>query len=135
MMAVLPRVRFDAAYVEVRRVHPVLPLVEWRGVSYSVPPDALGQLVECRAPLGEDRLEIRLAGTTASRCTIWRLPGAGPIWDPDHRAAAAEAALTGHEPPRRHLTSRRRHQDCPQPATTPSTLSTCPATTSTERGQ
>jgi hypothetical protein len=40
MMAVLPRVRFDASYVEGRRVHPVLPLVEWRGVSYSVPPDA-----------------------------------------------------------------------------------------------
>jgi hypothetical protein len=62
MMAVLPRVRFDNAYVEVRRVHAILPLVEWQGCSYSVPPEALGQLVECRAPLGESRLEIRLAG-------------------------------------------------------------------------
>jgi hypothetical protein len=30
MMAVLPRVRFVAAYVEARRVHPVLALLEWR---------------------------------------------------------------------------------------------------------
>jgi transposase len=102
MMAVLPRVRFDAAYVEVRRVHPVLPLVEWRGVSYSVPPDALGQLVECRSPLGEGILEIRLAG---KRVALHRvvLPGAGPIWEPEHQMAAEQIALGRHFPPRRHL--------------------------------
>jgi transposase len=102
MMAVLPRVRFDAAYVEVRRVHPVLPLVEWRGVSYSVPPDALGQLVECRAPLGEGLLEIRLA---AKRVALHRvaLSGAGPIWEPEHRRAAELIALGRHVPARRHL--------------------------------
>ena len=72
------------------------------GVSYSVPPEALGQLVECRAPLGEDRLEIRLAGKQIALHHL-ALPGAGPIWDPDHHRAAAQAALRGHEPPRRHL--------------------------------
>jgi transposase len=102
MMAVLPRVRFDNAYLEVRRVHPVLPLVEWQGVSYSVPPEALGQLVECRAPLGEGRLEVRLAGRQmALHHLAW--PGAGQIWDPEHRAAAAQAALRGHQTSHRHL--------------------------------
>ena len=102
MMALLPRVRFDNAYVEVRRVHPVLPLIEWQGVSYSVPPEALGALVECRAALGENLLEIRLAGR---RIAIHPLAmcGAGPIWDPEHRAAAERAALGRHETPRRHL--------------------------------
>jgi len=102
MMAVLPRIRFDAAYVEVRRVHPVLPLVEWRGVSYSVPPDALGQLVECRAPLGEGVLEIRLAGRRIAIHHV-ALLGAGPIWEPEHRRAAEQVALGRHEPARRHL--------------------------------
>jgi transposase len=102
MMAVLPRVRFDAAYLEVRRVHPVLPLVEWQGVSYSVPPEALGQLVECRAPLGEGRLEIRLAGKRIALHHL-ALPGAGQIWDPEHKTAAVQAALRGHEPARPHL--------------------------------
>ena len=102
MMAVLPRISFDAAYVEVRRVHPVLPLVEWRGVSYSVPPDALGQLVECRAALGEGLLEIRLAGR---RIAVHRiaLAGSGPIWDPDHRARSrgggTRPARPGDAPP------------------------------------
>jgi hypothetical protein len=102
MMAVLPRVRFDAAYVEVRRVHPVLPLVEWRGVSYSVPPEALGQTVECRAPLGEDLLEIRLAGR---RIALHRLAlkGAGQIWDPEHRRAAETQALGRPASAGRHL--------------------------------
>jgi hypothetical protein len=102
MMAVLPRVRFDNAYLEVRRVHPVLPLVEWQGVSYSVPPEALGQLVECRAALGEDLLEIRLAGQRIAIHPL-ALAGAGQIWDPEHRAATERQALSRHEPPRRHL--------------------------------
>jgi hypothetical protein len=102
MMAVLPRVRFDAAYVEVRRVHPVLPLVEWRGVSYSVPPDAVGQLVECRSPIGEGVLEIRLAGKRVALHRV-ALSGAGPIWEPEHRRAAEAIALGRHAKPRRHL--------------------------------
>jgi hypothetical protein len=102
MMAVLPRVRFDAAYVEVRRVHPVLPLVEWRGVSYSVPPDALGQTVECRVALGEGLLEIRFAGR---RIAVHRiaLKGSGQISDPEHRPAAEARALGRSAPATRHL--------------------------------
>ena len=67
-----------------------------------MPPEALGQLVECRAPLGEGLLEIRLAG---QRIALHRLAaaGAGQIWDPDHRSAAERAALGRHEPARRHL--------------------------------
>jgi hypothetical protein len=102
MMAALPRVRFDAAYVEVRRVHPVLPLVEWRGVSYLVPPDALGQLVECRSPLGEGILEIRLAGKRVALHRV-AMSGAGPIWDVNHRNATESIALGRHFPTRRHL--------------------------------
>ena len=102
MMAVLPRVRFDNAYVEVRRVHPVLPLVEWQGTSYSVPPEALGALVECRAPLGEGRLEIRLAGRQIALHHL-ALPGVDQLWDPAHRAAAERVALGRHRPDRGHL--------------------------------
>ena len=102
MMAGLPRVRFDAAYVEVRGVHPVLPLVEWRGVSYSVPPESLGQLVECRSPLGEGLLEIRLAGKRVALHRV-ALSGAGPIWEPEHRRAAEQIALGRHVTTRRHL--------------------------------
>ena len=71
-------------------------------MSYSVPPEALGQLVECRAPLGEQLLEIRHPGKRIALHHV-ALAGAGQVWDPDHKAAAAQAALTGHEPPRRHL--------------------------------
>jgi transposase len=102
MMAVLPRVRFDNAYVEVRRVHPVVPLVEWKGVSYSVPPEALGAIVECRAALGENLLEVRLAGKRIA-IHLLAMSGAGQIWDPEHRAAAERQALSRHETPRRHL--------------------------------
>ncbi len=42
----LPARRFDTDYVEARRVHRVLPLIECDGVRYSVPADCLGQLVE-----------------------------------------------------------------------------------------
>jgi hypothetical protein len=102
MMAVLPRVRFDNAYVEVRRVHPVVPLVEWKGVSYSVPPEALGAIVECRAALGENLLEVRLAGKRIA-IHLLAMSGAGQIWDPEHRAVAERQALSRHETPRRHL--------------------------------
>jgi len=102
MLGPLPRVRFDSSYTEVRRVHPVLPLVEWRGVSYSVPPEALGQVVECKAPLGQSILEIRSAGRLIARHTI-ETANSGPIWDDTHRQAAEKIALARHAPVRRHL--------------------------------
>src|SRR5207237_4538302 len=59
----LPRLRFDTAYVEPRRVHVALPLIEWRGVRYSVPPACLGQRVEVRQQIDDDRIVVRWVGT------------------------------------------------------------------------
>jgi hypothetical protein len=49
----LPPVAFDTAYREPRRVHPSIPLINWRGVRYSVPTAALGQTVEVRQPVDD----------------------------------------------------------------------------------
>lgn len=100
LLGPLPRRRYAPAYVEVRRVHRALPLVEWRGISYSVPPDALGQLVECRQPIGEGVLEVRLAGRLIARHHL--APGASVVWDTAHRRAA-EAAALGRGRGRAHL--------------------------------
>ncbi len=62
----LPRRRFDTAYADTRRVHPRLPLVEWDGVPYSVPPGWVGQTVACR-------VEVDSAGP-ARPCTRSRRP-------------------------------------------------------------
>ena len=78
----LPRRRFDTDYVEVRRVHRVLPLIEWRGVRYSVPTDCLGQLVEARQAVDADRLEVRCAGRVVAT----------------HRIATATPARCGTRP-------------------------------------
>lgn len=102
MLAPLPRVRFDTSYTEVRRVHPVLPLVEWRGISYSVPPEALGQVVECKAPLGQSVLDIRSAGRLIARHVV-DANSTGPTWDDAHRQEAERLALGRHVRVRRHL--------------------------------
>jgi hypothetical protein len=95
----LPRRRFDTAYVEARRVHRALPFIEWRGVRYSVPPECLGQRVEVRRDLGDDRIVVRWANTIVA---AHRIPAAGvrEVWDPAHRQAAEQAALAPH---RAHL--------------------------------
>lgn len=94
----LPRRRYDTAYVEPRRVHVAVPVVEWRGVRYSVPPVCLGQRVEVRQEVDADRLEIRWAGELVATHLV---SGASPeVWDPAHRQAATQAALGRH---RRHL--------------------------------
>lgn len=100
LLAPLPRVRFDTAYMEVRRVHRALPLIEWNGVRYSVPPDVLGQRVEVRLPVDAERLEVRWAGEVVARHGLG-FPG-DEIWDPAHRAATESAALGRHRL-RRHL--------------------------------
>ena len=94
----LPRVRFDTARREPRRVGR-FPLIEWDGVFYSVPPDAVGALVEARQPVTEPILEIRLAGRFVA---VHRLAPAGsePQWLPEHRAAGEASALGRHG---RHL--------------------------------
>ena len=139
MMAVLPRVRFDTAYVEVRRVHPVLPLVEWRGVSYSVPPDAARPARRVPAPKwARTACEIRLAGKRVAPPP--GLPGRDrAVWDPDHRAAAAgdrpRSPTRRPAPCTSRVVGRHDRASRPATATTPSRRSTCPATTSTEPGR
>ena len=95
-LAPLPRLRFDTAYVEARRVHRALPLIEWAGVRYSVPPEVLGAMVECRVEMGTDELVVRFAGREVAR---HRLAASGDVWDPAHRSRAEAAALGRHGRP------------------------------------
>jgi transposase len=96
----LPRRRFDTDYVEVRRVHRVLPLIEWGGVRYSVHPDCLGQLVEARQPVDADRLTVRCAGTIVATHAI-ATGDVTEVWNPAHRQLAETAALASTR--HRHL--------------------------------
>ena len=100
-LSALPRRRFDTAYVESRRVHPRLPLVEWDGVAYSVPPGWVGQVVGCRVEVDSDTLEITAGATVVSRHRLQ--PGATEaVWDRAHRAAA-EAIALGRSRPALHV--------------------------------
>ena len=93
-LGALPPGRYDTAYREPRRVHIALPLVEWRGVRYSVPPKCLGQRVECRQPLADDVLEIRWAGEVVARHRLGAKSD-GDVWDPRHRSETEHLALRG----------------------------------------
>ena len=88
----LPRVRFDSDYVEVRRVHNVLPFVSIDANRYSVPPSALGHKVEIRRKVNGVTVEIRLAGRLIAthRLVSGRRVD---VWNPEHRAAAEALAL------------------------------------------
>lgn len=88
----LPAGRFDTDYVQVRRVHNILPFVSVDGVRYSVPPETLGQLTEVRRPVGSQRLEVRWAGRLVAVHTAAEGRGVD-VWDPAHRQAAEAAAL------------------------------------------
>jgi len=92
LLGPLPRNRFDTAYRDTRRVHPRLPLVEWDTVPYSVPPECLGQAVQCRVEVDADVLEIRWGAKVVARHHL-APAGSPPVWDPAHRAAAEAAAL------------------------------------------
>jgi transposase len=97
-LGALPRRRFDTAYVETRRVHPRLALVEWGGVPYSVPPEVVGSAVTCRVEVDTDELEIRWGARLVARHRL--TPDATePVWDPAHRAAAEAIALGRTRPP------------------------------------
>jgi transposase len=92
LLGPLPQRRFDTAYVEDRRVHPKLPLIEWDSVPYSVPPECLGQKVTCRREVDSEVLEVSLGAKVVVRHRL--CPGATePVWDPAHRAAAEAIAL------------------------------------------
>ena len=91
----LPIVRFDTDYVEVRRVHNVLPFVSIDANRYSVPPDALGHKVEIRRAVDADLVQILLAGRLIA---THRLVGGRrvDVWNPQHRRDAEAAALGWH---------------------------------------
>jgi len=88
----LPPRRFDTDYVETRRVHQVLPFIEWDTVRYSVPADCLGQLVEVRRGVDSDQLTVAWAGRTVATHRIADA-GTADVWDPTHRTQAETAAL------------------------------------------
>lgn len=114
-LAPLPRMRFDTAYREPRRVHRALPLIEWAGVRYSVPPEVLGAMVECRVELGAEVLEVRYAGREIARHRL-APPGTRHVWDPAHRSSAERAALGGGRPKLVVLSTQTQPE--PDPATT-----------------
>lgn len=88
----LPPVRYDTAYREPRRVHPSVPLINWRGVRYSVPTRALGQTVEVHQRVDADTFTIRWAGQTIAEHRQ-QPSGSDDVWDPTHHAEAVHAAL------------------------------------------
>jgi hypothetical protein len=99
LLCPLPRVRYDTARREPRRVGRV-PLVELDGARYSVPPELAGQLVELRLPVAAATLEVRSGGQLVARHA---LAAAGQtVWDPAHRAAVERLALHRRRPAR-HL--------------------------------
>ena len=100
MLRPLPASRFDTAYVDVRRVHRNVPLIEYGTVRYSVPADLLGQAVEVRRAVDSDRFVVRWAGTVVATHPV-APKGTVEVWDPDHRRQAERAALVRR---RRHLT-------------------------------
>lgn len=98
LLAALPRVRFDTARREPRRVGRV-PMVEWDGVFYSLPPDVAGQVIEARVATASSLLELRLGGRLIAEHRL-AAAGAESQWLPEHRVAAEAIALAHHQ---RHL--------------------------------
>jgi transposase len=99
LLGPLPRRRYDTAYVEPRRVHVAVPMVEWRGVRYSVPPSCLGQRVEVRQEVDEEQIEVRFAGELVATHRLSH-GEVDEVWDGAHFEAAQSAALRRN---RRHL--------------------------------
>lgn len=98
LLARLPRVRFDTARREPRRVGRV-PMIEWDAVFYSAPPAVVGQMIEARQPVASSVLELRFAGRLIATHRVVAA-GSEPQWLPEHRAAAEAIALGRHD---RHL--------------------------------
>lgn len=93
----LPRRRFDTAYLEARSVHQALPLIEWKGVRYSVDPDCLGQRVACREEVDSDELQISWGARLVGRHEL-APAGSEDVWDKEHRRRAEELALSRARP-------------------------------------
>lgn len=100
----LPVNRFDTDYVESRRVHDALPFISFAGNRYSVPPEALGSIVEVRRRVYGDHIEIRLGGRQVASHRI--VDGHNlEVWDPAHRHHAEAIALGAGSPDLRVITS------------------------------
>jgi len=100
LLTPVPRMRFDTARREPRRVGIPVPLVDVDGVAYSAPPDLVGTAVEVRIPVDAGVIEIRARGRVVATHRI-APPGSPPVWDPAHRRAAEAMALAPHR--RAHL--------------------------------
>ncbi|MEJ7719072.1 MAG: hypothetical protein WKF58_00815 [Ilumatobacteraceae bacterium] len=127
----VPRVRFDTARREPRRVGRV-PMIEWDGIFYSVPPDVVGQMVETRQPVVGDVVEIRFVGRLVA--THRRAP-AGPnrsgcpsTAPPPKRSPSAVTAATCVPSPT--TSSRSRLRSSSLTSVTATTTSTPPISTS-----
>jgi transposase len=105
LLAPLPRLRYDTARLEPRRVGAPVPLVEVDGVFYSVPPSLVGTTVEIRLPVDAGILEIRAHGSVVATHDL-APPRSPPVWDPAHRKAAEAMALAPHARPRLSLVTR-----------------------------
>jgi transposase len=96
LLAPLPRVRYDTARREARVV-PRVPLVEFDGTCYSVPPEHIRQVVEVRLPIGATTLEVWAAGGRIIARHQLAPAGSPPVWDPTHKQAAEQLALRRHQ--------------------------------------
>jgi hypothetical protein len=102
LLGPLPRVRYDTARRE-PRVVPRVPLVEFDGVAYSVPPELIRQVVEVRLPVGATTLEVHAAGGRIIARHQLAPAGSPPVWDPAHKRAAEQLVTRRHQRPARHL--------------------------------
>src|SRR5690606_13758266 len=135
MLRPLPASRFDTAYVDVRRVHRNVPLIEYGTVRYSVPADLLGQAVEVRRavdsalrrPLGRHRRRHPPHGTQRDR------GGVGPRASPSGRKGRSGASPPPphRRPPHPSPTRRSSRRRWCWTATTPWKHPTWPDTAST----
>jgi hypothetical protein len=64
------------------RVVPRVPLVEFGGSFYSVPPEHIRQVVEVRLPIGATTLEVWAAGYRIIARHQLVPAGNPPVWDP-----------------------------------------------------
>lgn len=102
LLSRLPLVRFDTARREPRRVGAV-PLIEVDGGLYSVPPACVRATVEIRVPVDAGVLEVRHAGHLVASHRLLAHGETGPVWAPEHRAAAEAEAMGRHRRRPQHL--------------------------------
>ena len=97
MLPLEARVRFDAAYVEPRRVHPVLPLVEGRGLLLGLAgrfgPAGRVPFAARRRPAGDPPCPTVAASGSPPR--RWARSGTGSIAEPPRQRLSAAISRCG----------------------------------------